>query len=193
LGILKEENQRLARKHGLEEVRTEAERQARFGQPPSPAEERDLYDLNSPGRIPLVGFRAGLLPRRGLSLCWQEDPVEALPEVRLVPARHQYTNRALGLSLLLGLLFLGGWLLSSWAPLRAWIRTFWPEEVALLGGLGLFVYGVSLWPSTLILCGLGARVYLLIRMALAALRKISFHRPGLVRRQLTPPESVEGG
>jgi hypothetical protein len=164
---LKEENQHWARTHGLEEVCAEAERQVKMGQLALTTEERDLYDLASPGRIPTVGSRAGL------PLCWQKDAPEALPEVRLVPDGNQYPTRALGFSLFLILLFLGGWVLSGLAPILAWLRTFWPEEVALLGGLGLLVYGVNLWPCLLILCGLGTRFYSLGRMVLRALRKIS--------------------
>ncbi len=76
------------------------------------------------------------------------------------------------LSMVLAVLLLAVWALAHYPGVLAWVRAFWPEQLALLGCLGWQTYGPALPLLLLVVVGVSARLLFLGRRLLALL-----HRP----------------
>jgi hypothetical protein len=176
---LEERNNELVKDFpGVAAVQAEARRQSRAGAVlpapvPGGAEEgmTPAYAGLAAGR-PAGDLGEGFA-ERGTPLYWQTaDAGAAAPELRLTAVRAQQLKRALAASLLLGALLLGTWLLSYVPGIVPWLRALWPEQVALLGGLGWLTTGLNLLVIFVLVLGVCGRLVLLSRWVLA-LR----HRP----------------
>jgi hypothetical protein len=111
---LRDQNKELARTHGFEKTRADAERSAHAGQPAAPSDE---------------------LPDRGTPLYWQGSTDAAAPQPRLQTEQVQEARRELSTSLaLLCVLVLVG-ILSYFPRVLLWVCRFWPEQMALIGCL----------------------------------------------------------
>jgi hypothetical protein len=146
---LQEQNRRLARAHGFEALRTQAE-QARTNTPEQ-----------AWGRP---------TARHGVPTHWGADSPEAPPQLQLAPVRGDSPRRAVAVSLLLGVLLLSVWVLAQFPGILAWCRAFWPEQMALLGLLGWQALGPNLAVIFLLALGLSARIVYLIQWGAAWLR-----------------------
>lgn len=171
---LKEKNRQLADKHKFEELRAKAEREAAEAGPLAlvPAAPDDLPELAGVGMVQAPGPRGDPLPERGTPLRWQTGPEADAPRLLLTPRGEQQAKRAAGASLLLAVLLVLVWALAHFPGVLAWVRAFWPEQVALLGCLGWQTYGPALPLLLLIVLGVSARLLFLGRRLLALL-----HRP----------------
>ncbi|HXG11796.1 MAG TPA: hypothetical protein VNK04_18720 [Gemmataceae bacterium] len=184
------QNRELAQKHGFEDLRAGAERQARAPEPagshrplapPEPAGShrplappppRTMFPVPAGGdgeRI--AGPRGGTLPERGVPLHWQGDPETPAPRLRLTLAQAGQTRQALAASLLLLVLLVVAWVVAHFPGIFAWVRAFWPEQMALLGCIGWQTLGPNLVVVFLILLGVCARLVVLVQAALALLRR----------------------
>jgi len=171
---LREKNRRLARDHNFEELRARAEGEAPEVPPLAlgPAEPGELPELAGVGVAQAPGPRGDPLPERGTPLRWQTGPEVDAPHLLLAPLSDQQTRRAARVSVLLAVLLLVVWALAYFPGVLAWVRAFWPEQVALLGCLGWQTYGPALPLLLLIALGVSARLLFLGRRLLALL-----HRP----------------
>ncbi|HZT78576.1 MAG TPA: hypothetical protein VFA26_00020, partial [Gemmataceae bacterium] len=164
---LHEENRRLAAGHGFEPARAEAERQARAGTlvtlPQAPARAGTA----GPGTHPAA---AETLPR-GTPIYWQAEPGAEAPRPHLAAASVQELRRSVAATGLLLVVCLAVWVLARFAGLVDWARTFWPEQIALLGCLAWQTFGPSLGILFFILLGVCARLIYLGQWALARLRR----------------------
>jgi hypothetical protein len=169
---LKEKNGQLAREHSFEEVRARAEREASEAAPLAlePAAAGELPELAGVGMAP--GPRGDPLPERGTPLRWQTGPEGESPRLLLTANSEQQAKRAVGTSFLLAVMLVLVWALAHFPEMVAWIRAFWPEQIALLGCLGWQTYGPALPLLFLIVLGVVARLLFMGRRLLAFL-----HRP----------------
>jgi hypothetical protein len=139
---LREENKEMARTHGFEKTRAEAERTARAGQP-----------ITDPSQG-IDAVQADDLPERGTPLYWQGAADAAAPQPKLETEEARDVRVKLSASLaLLCVITLAGVL--SYCP-RALhvVRRFWPEQLALLG--------CAIWLAN----GPALAVYVLVRLAI---------------------------
>jgi hypothetical protein len=119
----------------------------------------------------IAGPRGGTLPERGVPLHWQGDPETPAPRLRLTLAQAGQTRQALAASLLLLVLLVVAWVVAHFPGIFAWVRAFWPEQMALLGCIGWQTLGPNLVVVFLILLGVCARLVVLVQAALALLRR----------------------
>ena len=70
--------------------------------------------------------------------------------------------------MLLAVLLLAVWWLAHFPGVLAWVRAFWPEQLALLGCLGWQTYGPALPLLLLVAVGVSARLLFLGRRLLVA-------------------------
>jgi hypothetical protein len=149
---LLEENRALAERLGFQEVREQAEREARAG--------------TAQG-----GADGPLLPERGTPLSWRAGPGGEAPHLRLAAAdaRHGETAKT-ATGWWLGLLG-AVWFIAMVPFLAAAARRFWPEQMLLLGALGWYLAGPAFLVLFLVLLGACGRLLLLV----AGIRR-SFHR-----------------
>jgi len=166
---LKENDSRLARDHNFDPLRERAEREADEATPLA-LDAGAPHDRTDAGQTPVP--RGDPLPERGVPLRWQTGPEADAPHLVLTPLSTHQARRALGASALLGLLLAVIWALAYFPGMLAWVRAFWPEQVALLGCLGWQTYGPSVPLLLLIALGVSGRLFLLGRRALVLL-----HRP----------------
>jgi hypothetical protein len=117
------------------------------------------------------GPRDDVLPGRGTPLYWQTGAGAAAPSVVLTAERERQLKRTVGGSLLLVVLLLTAWALAQLPGVLAWVRAFWPEELALLGCLGWQTYGPALPLIALIVLGVAARALFLGQRLLAVLNR----------------------
>jgi hypothetical protein len=103
------------------------------------------------------------LTQQGTPTYWQTGDDGREPQVRLVAIETVQIREALGYSGLLLLLFVIAWLLPSYPRALAWVQMFWPEEIALLGGLSWLVRGGHWAFLLLLLLGVVARLMYLGR------------------------------
>jgi hypothetical protein len=171
---LREKNGELARTHKFEELRAKAERDAVDAAPLAlePATAGELPQLAGVDMVQAPGPRGDPLPERGTPLRWQTGAKTDAPGLLLTPQSDQQTKRAFGLSVLLVLLLLAVWALAHLPGMLAWVRAFWPEQLALLGCLGWQTYGPALPLLLLVAVGVSARLLFLGRRLLALI-----HRP----------------
>ncbi len=174
LRTLREKNGRLAREHNFEPVRARAERDAAEAAPVAlePAAPDELPQLAGIGMVQAPGPRGDPLPERGTPLRWQTGPEADAPRLLLAPLSDQETRRAAAASLLLAVLLVLVWALGHFPEVLAWVRSFWPEQMALLGCLGWQTYGPALPLLFLVVLGVTARLLFLGRRLLTLL-----HRP----------------
>jgi hypothetical protein len=178
---LRDKDARLAVAHKFEKVREQAERDAAEGAPLAlePASPGELPQLAGVGMVQAPGPRGDPLPERGTPLRWQTGPETDAPRLLLTARIEQQAKRSVGLTVLLAVLLLAVWALAHFPGVLAWVRAFWPEQVALLGCLGWQAYGPALPLLLLVVAGVSARLLFLGRRLLALL-----HRP--------PPDPSRG-
>ena len=171
---LRDKDRELARLHKFEDVRARAEREAVEAAPLAlePATAGELPQLAGVGMVQAPSPRGDPLPERGTPLRWQTGPETDAPRLLLAPLGEQQAKRAVGLSVLLATLLLAAWALAHFPGVLAWVRAFWPEQLALLGCLGWQTYGPALPLLLLVVVGVSARLLFLGRRLLALL-----HRP----------------
>jgi hypothetical protein len=171
---LKAKNRELAGRSKFEELRARAEREATEVGPLAvePAAPDEMPELAGVGMMQAPGPRDDGLPERGTPLRWQTGPSADAPRVLLRSVSEQQTRRAAGASLLLAMLLVVVWAVAQFPGVLAWVRAFWPEQVALLGCVGWQTYGPALALLFLIILGVTARLLFLGRRLLVLL-----HRP----------------
>jgi hypothetical protein len=168
---LREKDDQLARAHKFEKLREEAERDAApLALEPAPPGE--LPQLAGVEMVQAPGPRGDPLPERGTPLRWQTGPETDSPRLLLAPLSEQQTKRSFGLTVLLAVLLVAVWWLAHFPGVLAWVRAFWPEQLALLGCLGWQTYGPALPLLLLVAVGVSARLLFLGRRLLTVL-----HRP----------------
>jgi hypothetical protein len=152
LADLQAENQELARRHGFEEVRAEADRQAQKGEAPAEGPAAPAA-----GRVEAAG---PALPEEGTPLSWEAGPGDEAPRPELAPEQGRRVRAALAASgQWLGLLA-AAWLL-AWSPfLLARARAFWPELLALAGAAGWSLAGPTSVVLFLVVLGVAGRLLL---------------------------------
>jgi hypothetical protein len=171
---LKEKNIALASRHKFEELRSRAERDAGEGEP-QPSEAGGTEDLAESAPVnarQALASRSDALPERGVPFRWESGPETQAPQLTLRPLGEKQTRRALGASLLLATLLVLVWAVAQFPGILAWVRAFWPEQVALAGCIGLETWGPALPLLFLIALGGAARLLFLGRRLLLLL-----HRP----------------
>ncbi len=158
----------------IEPLQAEAEKLARTGAP-LPADDPGAGPELA-GVVMVGGPADGGLPVRGVALRWQGRPDMGPPDVKLVSTSEATRWQSVELTILLVLVLLLAWVLSSRPTLRLWVVAFWPEQLALLGCLGWQILGTTPLPLALVAVGLSARLLSLIRRGLA--RFTSSQHPG---------------
>jgi hypothetical protein len=145
LGELLARNKELAARHGFEEIRAEAEHNARSGAttPRLPTSEEGFSRLAGLGRGRNGAASSTPLPERGTPTFWQTDG-DAVPRLRLVSDVGLRDRDAVIASAqwLVVLSVIGA--LSFFPGLTARLRLLWPEQLALLGVVGWFLTGTTL-------------------------------------------------
>lgn len=138
---------RLAQTEGLDKLSAEPEL-APEAQPPT-----------HPAAVRLSGPSSGTVPARGTPMYWQAAG-ETPPTLRLVAERTGRIQQAAAFSVILVLLLVAAGGLLQVPRLGAW-----PELLAVLGGLGLILFGTGwgLWFSLLPAVWLATRLMQLIR------------------------------
>jgi hypothetical protein len=180
---LREDNRQLARQHGFESLRAEADQQAQ-GQSRPPILEGDLSD-RAPGEgveraaiaIPMGVWPDDYLPQRGVPLYWQGAAGAANPGLVLHSVHARDAMRALGLSIAWLVIVMATGLATQSAKVRNWLRMFWPEQIALLGCFVSQTFDPSILPFLLILAGICGRVILLTRLLWRRMRRTSLVPP----------------
>ena len=168
---LQTQNRQWAQVQGFEDVRALAERQARAGEPFDTTSAaagasagrggcRGGAEWRSGGRYAARAGRAAALAGRGRGCC----PVPAL-----VMMQSGQAKRALAASLLLLVVLLVAWIVSCFPEVLAWVRAFWPEQMALLGLLGWQTLGLNLVVVFVILLGVCARLIVLVQVGVSLL------------------------
>ncbi len=168
---LQADNRELADQNGFEDVRAEAERQTEAGELVETFQSDEDAGV---ARFTEPGDRSGSfhpLPRQGTPISWHSRPGAELPELRLIARDQRQTRQALVSSVQwLGLLA-AVWVLSFLPSVLTRLHPFWPEQIALLGALGLYLEGLTLIVLILLLSALGGRIFLLIRGVRSLLRR----------------------
>jgi hypothetical protein len=156
LQALYEKNRRLAATHGFETTRAEAERQVHAGAPapdlPTPdPNSRQLAGLGRPRAVAPEG-----MPERGIPVYAIGVAEGQAPGLELATASGRRFRVALTASELLLALLLAVWCLARFPVALAIVRWFWPEQMLLLGAVGLLLVGptfVVLFFLLLAFCG----------------------------------------
>jgi hypothetical protein len=139
---LRDENKELARTHGFERTRAEAERTARAGQP--------IVDAS--GKAGAIAIDE--LPERGTPAYWQGAADAAAPQPKLEGGQAREFRYKVSATLALLCVIVAGGVLSHFPRALLLIRCFWPEQLALLGCV--------IWLAN----GPGLVVYVLVRLAI---------------------------
>jgi hypothetical protein len=155
------ENREWASRNGREEVRAEAERQARGGKPASAPAHGEEPSPAGPD-----SDRGGAtLTDRGTPLFGQSAADASSPQLRLNPATEPWGVE----SLLAGAQWVAVaavvWGLSFLPTWTARLRLLWPEQVALLGLLGWYLAGPTLPVLFLLVLGASGRLVVLLSRA----------------------------
>jgi hypothetical protein len=138
-------NRQMAQDHGLEALRSQVEKEVRdHPAVPSP----DLARGRAPGE---------LLPQPGTATYWLTLLPSSAPQLMLADLHREQTRQATFASWLLAGVLLGVWILSLSAA-AAWIRFFWPEQMAGLGVLGAALFGLNWVSIFLVLLGVIGRL-----------------------------------
>lgn len=127
------------------------------------SEIRNLQSENRSLESEGEGQRVNVEERSGIPVSWQAPPGVGPPVFQLTSSASQQTRQALAASLeWLGILAVV-WLLSLVPFLPAWLRLFWPEQIALLGAFGWRLAGLTSIVLGLLLIAGSSRLVLLIR------------------------------
>jgi hypothetical protein len=183
-------NVALAQKSGLEAERAEAEQRVRTLTVPVLAGPEEVSNLAAVSILQPAGPRGELVPRYGVPLCWQALAGSETPSLSLQPQGVLQAKRALGVSVLLGVLLVGVWSLACFPVAYTWLRAFWPEQVILLGSVGWLTWGRNTLVLTLFVIGVVARVVLLCRWGIARLRPEQVPPPSGSSASRAPRSSV---
>jgi hypothetical protein len=164
---LQENNRRLAEAHGFEDLRLAAESEALSDASSSPMTDAEVPDLGALALVQAPGRRGDWLVPRGTPVYWLTGPgVQALP-LGLRADEDRDTKRAMASSVLVVVFLLGAWVLAQLPSVLAWVRAFWPEQLALVGYLVWQVHAPGLFAILLILMGAATRVLFLARRLLS--------------------------
>jgi hypothetical protein len=147
-------HKQLAGDLGFEDLRAEAERQARGGAlgPVLGSGEDESGRIAGPSRERRSGGTIPL-PERGTPFSWEGGRAGEVPRLRLVAAQRDQTQLAAAATgTWLGLIGVA-WLATLGPFLLARLRSCWPEQLAALGLIGWHVAGPQL--VVLILLGIG--------------------------------------
>jgi len=121
---LRKDNARLAREHGFEKLRMEAEKH------PEP-------DAGTGGDKFLA------LPRQGTPTYWVADARGQAPSLHLTATATRQVQRTMMASEIFLIFLAGIVLLSNWPRVTGWIRKLWPEQLMLVAWLGCEAFGLS--------------------------------------------------
>jgi hypothetical protein len=177
LSALREQNRQLARQRGFESLRAEAERQAtnpRRGAGEDVdggglAVDPSVETEETAGRLDY--WPDDFLSRRGTPLYWQGAAGASGPRPVLTSRYAGDLRRAIGLSVLWLILLSTVGLASQFPSVRSWLRSFWPEQLALLGCLVWQTIGPNLLLVFLIALGVCGRAVLLVQWMIAWARR----------------------
>jgi hypothetical protein len=155
---LREQNLELARSLGFERTRADAERQVRVG-----LASADVDNGGGPPDDPL--------PDQGTPLYGQGNVDMSPPQLHLQTAGVIQTRRDLAtlLVLLCALTIVG--ILSYFPRVLAWVRRFWPEQMALLAALLWLMAGPPLVVDVLICLAIVGRLLELVVLAYRSWRR----------------------
>jgi hypothetical protein len=176
---LLDENRRLAKEFGFEEVRAEAERRAEAAvAAPRPApEEGEPAALTQPGPARI----RGPLPDSGTPAYLGLADPQVTPVLTLRPREAGRTRQLLADSAAwLGLLLLAG-TVALMPGLSARLRPFWPEPLLLAGALAWYASGLTAVAALFLLLGVAGRILTAVDGVRGLLRK---------RRPAPPPSGV---
>ncbi len=158
---LREQNRRLLAARGLEKVRAQVEKQARDGSlPPAVHAAPD-------GAIPSLP-----LPEQGTPTSWQADPAARPFRLHVVKEEDWQNRQALAATGLLLAFFLGAWALSYVPLVLTVLHRTWPEQILLLGWLAWQVGHLPLAGAALLVLGVAARLFLVVRWAVGLLNRM---------------------
>jgi hypothetical protein len=160
---LREANQQLAQKYNFETIRLEAEKHA-----------GDALATTGSAEVAILQRALNVEDlSSGTATYWRAGENSLLPRLRLVAIQFQRSQQALGFSGLILVVLLIAWLVSYFPQPIFWAKALWPEQVALLGGLGWLFLGYNLVLAILILLGVSARLVYLGRWGLTLRQRTS--------------------
>jgi hypothetical protein len=156
LRSLQDENRKLAKEHGFEEVRAEAERRSEAANAaPRPAADEGESNARTQ---PVAGRMRGPLPDSGTPYYLGSTDPQLVPALTLRPREARETRRLFGDSAAwLGLLFLAG-SVALVPGLAARLRPFWPEPLLLLGAFAWYWWGLTAVAALFLLLGVAGRL-----------------------------------
>jgi hypothetical protein len=165
------QNRQLAQTHGFDALRSQAEQQVH---------DQPAGSETVPGADRLARTRGDLLPKQGIATYWLVPTPDAALPLTLVDLNERQTRQAVFASWLLAGTLLGGWVLSFFTRVVAWIKFFWPEQMASLGLVAWGIFGLNWVSIFLILVGIGGRFFVLTE--------------GVIRRlhRAKPAQAAEG-
>jgi hypothetical protein len=144
-------NGQLARSHGFESLRNQAEKQART--PVGVAGEGAPQSRELDTSLPWAG---GAVIERGRPTFWRT--VDGAPQLRLISDADYLNRRSMAVTLVLCVVLLTGGSLSLLAPSRRVMSALWPEAAALFGVLIWFETGPGWIAMLFVLVGMFSRV-----------------------------------
>jgi hypothetical protein len=177
------DNQELARARHFERIRARAELEAAAypwtGTFSDSARSDPIGGLHGEASLAQQGTptywqvpEKGTIPLTSSELSsFQNGEGRGEPQIRLVATHAAQTWEAFGYSGLLLVLFLTAWILPSYPRAVAWLQAFWPEEMALLGGVGWLLRGDHWAFLVLLFLGGAARLVYLGRWLVTRLRR----------------------
>jgi hypothetical protein len=168
---LRQRNLQLAQSHGLEALRAQAEREAFL--PPSPPTAGSETDGASEA-MGIPARRDDRLPQWGTPTYWQAGAGGAVPDLKLELIAAPRRLPALAASSVLVILLGGVWMASFFPRVVAAVRRTWPEQLVLLGCLGIALLGPAWVFVALVALGLAGRL-----LAVARWVGIAWQRPTL--------------
>jgi hypothetical protein len=160
---LREANQQLAQKYSFETIRLEAEKHA-----------GDALATTASAEVAIVQRALNVEDlSSGTPTYWRAGENSLVPRLRLVAFQFQHSQQALGFSGLILVVLLIAWLVSYFPQPIVWAKALWPEQVALLGGLGWLFLGYNPVFAFLVLLGVSARLVYLGRWGLTSQQRTS--------------------
>ena len=132
---LEERNRQLATNLGFEKVRARAEKEASHVAFTSPGEAAAAVPAREPNHLP--GLQCDFLPDRGLPVYWTGTAAAAAPRLVLTAPQLRQKEQAAAASVVWLALLLAVWALSFVPGATTLARRLWPEQLMLLGCLGI--------------------------------------------------------
>jgi len=147
----------LAKAGGFERIRVEAEKKA--GARQDGPFSRAVHDSFPWKWMDTQRFAAD----RGTPTIWRVTNDLNGPRLQLVSSQIEQRQRAIALSVLIGLLCLVAWLVTYTPRLVTLLQALWPEQIALLGYLGWQTLGPHVGFVVLFLFAAAGRIFCLAR------------------------------